>query len=122
MRAFTAVVCSGFVLGVLAAASGCAEDSPLLCPDVDDLLGQIQRQGEGRVGESTTVTRSQVPENNAPKPAAPPAGSATAARIFATVNGQAILDEEIRALCYRELAMANQLPEPERTKARNEVW
>lgn len=122
MRAFTAVVCSGFVLGVLAAASGCAEDSPFLCPDAHELLAQIKRQGEGRVGESTTVARAQVPENNAPKVVAPPPGTATAARIFATVNGQAILDEEIRALCYRELAMANQLPEPERTKARNEVW
>lgn len=78
------------------------------------------------------VTRSQKPESDAARPAeAPPLPTTPtadllsgqpAARVGATVNKVAILNEEVLAAAYQGLVAARDLPEPERTQRRAEVW
>jgi hypothetical protein len=80
------------------------------------------------------VSRFQKPESDAPKrsPAArsildlasyqAPTNGETAAHIRATVNGEAILDEEVREAVYPYLLATQNLPEPERTARRKEVF
>src|SRR5947209_2484962 len=86
-----------------------------------DLLRAVARMGAG-----DEVTRSQKPDAP-PAPPAPPApvilpvsapsdvaGARAVARVVASVNGIAILEEEVRAGCFQELAYTAQLPETER--------
>ncbi len=78
------------------------------------------------------VTRSQKPDPDAPKaPEAPPLPTAApadlvtgtpAARIGATVNNEAILNEEVLAAAFQELMAARELPEPDRSQRRAEIW
>jgi parvulin-like peptidyl-prolyl isomerase len=79
-----------------------------------------------------SVTRSQKPEADAlktpeapPLPTAPPADLVTgtpAARVGATVNNEAILNEEVLAGAFQELMNARDLSEPERSQRRAEIW
>ena len=78
------------------------------------------------------VVRSQKPDADAPKPPeAPPLPTTPtadlltgqpAARVGATVNKAAILNEEVLAAAYQGLVAARDLPEPERTQRRTEIW
>jgi peptidyl-prolyl cis-trans isomerase SurA len=82
--------------------------------------------------EVPSVTRSQKPEADAlktpeapPLPTPPPADLVTgtpAARVGATVNNEAILNEEVLAGAFQELMTARDLPEPERSQRRAEIW
>lgn len=51
-----------------------------------------------------------------------PSDCETAARIRATVNGVAILDEEVREAIYPYLLATQTLPEPERSARRKEIF
>jgi peptidyl-prolyl cis-trans isomerase SurA len=87
---------------------------------------------EAEPNDVPPVTRSQKPEGDlfkapesAPLPQAPPADLVTglpAARVGALVNKQAILNEEVLAAAYQGLMAARDLPEPERSQRRAEVW
>ncbi len=82
--------------------------------------------------EAAPVTRSQKPESEAPQHAeAPPLPTTPtaqllsgqpAARVGATVNKVAILNEEVLAAAYQGLVAARDMPEPERTQRRAEIW
>jgi parvulin-like peptidyl-prolyl isomerase len=82
-----------------------------------------------------SVPRLQKPEQEPPKrpakgpildlassSAAVPDNSEVAARIRATVNGVAILDDEVREAIYPYLLATQNLPEPERTQKRKEIF
>jgi parvulin-like peptidyl-prolyl isomerase len=94
---------------------------------VDQITAQTDK-------EQLKVTRSQKPEADAPRLAASkslldlashnsavPNGQ-VAARIRATVNGDAILDEEVREAIYPFLLETQRLPEPERSQRRKEIF
>jgi parvulin-like peptidyl-prolyl isomerase len=77
------------------------------------------------------VTRSQKPESEpfapaeAPLPQVAPADLVVgqpAARVGVTVNNQVILNEEVLAAAYPGLMAARELPEPDRTQRRAEIW
>ena len=79
----------------------------------------------------TPVTRSQKPEADAKSAEAPPLPTTPAAdlltgqpaaRVGAVVNKQAILNEEVLAAAYQALVAARDLPEPDRTQRRAEIW
>src|SRR5207302_9558406 len=53
---------------------------------------------------------------------ATPGNGEVAARIRATVNGHAILDEEVREAIYPYLVKTQGLPEPERSVRRKEIF
>ncbi|HVS38992.1 MAG TPA: peptidyl-prolyl cis-trans isomerase [Gemmataceae bacterium] len=79
-----------------------------------------------------SVTRFQKPEGDAIKPPeVPPLPEATqanyvvgepAARVGAIVNNQVVLNEEVLAAAYPGLMAARDLPEPDRTQKRAEIW
>src|SRR5688572_11504490 len=48
-------------------------------------------------------------------------GSAVLARVRATVNGVAILDEEVESIAYQQLVGARRLAEPQRTTEIREI-
>jgi hypothetical protein len=92
------------------AAGGCVGEAPLRpTPAVPVPTGPPQ-DGAGAVTLSTPgVTRSQKPEGTPPPPAtAPPPGAAAAPTVSvrATINGEAILDDEIRATAGSALLLA----------------
>jgi parvulin-like peptidyl-prolyl isomerase len=81
------------------------------------------------------VSRLQKPDNDAPKSSPgrsvldlaayqtpTPSNGEIAALIRATVNGRAILDEEVREAVYPFLLQTQSLPEPERTARRKEIF
>src|SRR6266851_2721016 len=81
------------------------------------------------------VSRLQKPENEPPKrtasrsildqatyQTATPSPGEVAARIRATVNGTPILDEEVREAVYPYLLATQNLPEPERTTRRKDIF
>lgn len=85
--------------------------------------------------ERASVSRSQKPDHEAPRAAAggsvldlashrvpSPENSEVAVRIRATVNGAAILDEEVREAIYPYLLATQNLPEPERSNKRKEIF
>jgi parvulin-like peptidyl-prolyl isomerase len=111
-------------------AGGCFHDRGMLAAD-PDLLAAVARSGSvggpdeqvarAQKPEATTVSRStllDLPPDRTTEVASVPA----AARIRVTVNGEAILDEEIRAACYQALVLTRSLPEPERSKKQAEIW
>jgi hypothetical protein len=80
-------------------------------------------------GEEVVLARALNPEPTTPTP--PNETSVTdndtlltrpAARVRVRVNDQAILDEEVRALSYQDLREADELPEPERSNRRVEIF
>jgi parvulin-like peptidyl-prolyl isomerase len=87
---------------------------------------------EGNRPEVPSVARSQKPETDAlkspeapPLPTAAPADLVTgqpAARVGATVNNEAILNEEVLAGAFQQLMAARELPELERSQRRAEIW
>ncbi len=116
----------GGVLVFLGLASGCGGDrNQLLADDNNALLEAIAQAG---LGDPSPLSRAQKPDQSRTSPAdlqplnvrpvRPPevSNAPAAARIGVTVNGQAILDEEIRSACYPALQSLNlrNLPERER--------
>ena len=68
---------------------------------------------------------SLKPPEVAPPPELTPANlivGEPAARVGVTVNNQVILNEEVLAAAYPGLMAARDLPEPERTQHRAEIW
>jgi parvulin-like peptidyl-prolyl isomerase len=133
---------------LLAGACGCATGRAVAVAPDPDLARAIAAAGVGNAPDD--VARAQMPENqsaprNSDKPPdvatarlatprtlskpldVPPdrpaavAGAPTVARICATVNGEAILEEEVRAGCYQALLMANQLPPAQRAAETNKI-
>src|ERR1700722_19692600 len=123
MLGFTVAVCLGM-------GSGCCQDQNLLAAD-PRLLDSIAQTG---MGAPTSLSRAQMPDvqqtsawNRKPLDLPPERSTEVAnvpasARIRVVVNGDPILDEEIRATCYRELKNAEQLPEGERQKRQVEIY
>jgi parvulin-like peptidyl-prolyl isomerase len=113
------------LVGFSLAALGCECEE--MCPDACDvgLLRAIEAAGRGEPGE----VRAQAPDGEptvvAYRPAAgPPAvqtAGYTAVRVVATVNGEAILEEELRAVTYEALRRLDGVPEPERSKRQGEI-
>lgn len=105
-------------------------------PHWGDLEGpppvSLPPRSEGNRAEVPSLARSQKPEADGlktpetpPLPTAPPADLVTgtpAARVGATVNNEAILNEEVLAAAFQELMNARDLPEPERSQRRAEIW
>ncbi len=125
-------LCRPTLTVLLAAACGCGSDRvQALVPDLD-LARAVAAAGAGT--DADEVARAQKPDDQA-KPATPPvklldlppdrpadvANAPAVARIIATVNNEAILEEEIRATTYSALMNVRRLPEPERTRKTNEI-
>ncbi len=110
-------------------ANGCGTGPGLVAAD-PDLPRAVAAAGSGPAGQA----RSQKPEseNNVTpvsllstppeRPAELAALGRSAARIQASVNNEAILDEEVRTTTMQEMRLVEQLPEPERSRKRAEVW
>jgi parvulin-like peptidyl-prolyl isomerase len=94
-------------------------------------------EAAARAGGGADVSRSQKPEAEPPAPKAPPpldlppdrpadlGDGRPAAAIRAVVNGQAILDDEVRAACYQELTRVDfdpSLPAEEKAKRKAEIF
>jgi peptidyl-prolyl cis-trans isomerase SurA len=89
-------------------------------------------RAQGERPDAPLVARSQKPEADGlktpeapPLPTAPPADLVTgqpAARVGATVNNEAILNEEVLAGAFQPLMAARELQEPERSQRRAEIW
>lgn len=97
---------------VALAAGGCKADEPLRAGSTPVAFTGPPQAGAGALAATdTTVARSQKPEGAA---VVPPPGAirqvaavgTRAASVRATVNGEAILDEEVRATCYHALMLA----------------
>jgi hypothetical protein len=85
-------------------------------------------------GGPSEVSRAQKPENgpsrevqsasyDTPKEAVSvPPDARVASRVRASVNGVAILDDEVRDACYPYLLQTMNLEEPARTKAQQEIF
>ena len=125
-------LCGPTLTVLLAAACGCGTDrAQALAPD-PDVVRAVAAAGAGK--EAEDIARAQKPDDQA-KPAGPPvklldqppdrpAGVANVppvARIIATINSEAILEEEVRAATYTALLNVRRLPEPERTQKTNEI-
>jgi hypothetical protein len=128
---------AGLAIVVLAMlAGGCGPSKTLdQCPDL--LPRDIAERG---AGESSGQARSQMPEGGSPyhsqpqplppaqllgtAPDRPPevSGVAAAARICATVNGVAILNEEVEVATRDARARLGQIPEPEYSKKLEELF
>jgi hypothetical protein len=104
------------------AVGGCMSDSPLRSAAAGPAGAQAvplppPQYAAGAVAQPTaTLTRSQKPEAGAVVPAGgavpvPADLGEPAARICATVNGEAILDEEVRASCAHALMTARSAAE-----------
>jgi parvulin-like peptidyl-prolyl isomerase len=115
----SALVACGAVL------SGCARDRSLVESVEPDLVRGIAEAGPGE-----PLSRSQKPDSGvrsaslldtAPERSSEVVMSRPAARVRALVNGEAILDEELKAASYQGLIAAESLPEPERTQRRTEI-
>jgi peptidyl-prolyl cis-trans isomerase SurA len=121
------------LVAVSLTACGCAAQPHWGTPDgASPLQLPAPRAQAGPNDPLPGVARSQKPEGDALKeapdglpPVARPADLITgqpAARIGATVNNQAILNEEVLAAAYQGLMTARDLPEPERSQRRAEIW
>lgn len=116
------------LVGFSLAALGCESEDmcPDPCADVG-LLRAIEAAGRGDEGD----VRAQAPDGETPvvlahfQPAVEPPGvqgvGYTAVRVVATVNGEAILEEELRAVTYDVLRRLDGVPEPERSKRQGEL-
>ena len=112
------------VLGISLVAVGCEGDGMFMCPTDLSLLSEIKAAGLGE----TLEARAQAPDPEKPvvvttlqKPTTEKTVGVTAARVRAIVNGEAILDEELRAIAFPVLRGLEGLPEPERSKRQTEV-
>src|SRR5260370_19487624 len=118
------------LVGFSLAALGCECEETCCdpCARADPgLLRAIEAAGRGDEGEA----RAQAPDSEQPvvlarfQPAVDPPGvqaaGYTAVRVVATVNGEAILEEELRAVTYDVLRRLEGMPEPERRKRQGEV-
>ena len=138
---FVPLIISIFWAGVLFSGAGCSScDSWRLNSALD-----FKPAGKADFSEMQpspqpdmnipNVTRSQKPDDQAPKGAAggslldqvtyivpAPSAGEVAARIRATVNGKPILDEEVREAIYPYLLATQTLPEPERSQKRAEFF
>jgi parvulin-like peptidyl-prolyl isomerase len=108
--------CSG--PGSLSSSAGLQEQ--VRVASRDELLEQAP------LADVPFVSRSQQPdepgisqtskkETILPGPVAGPLDGRYTARIRAKVNGQPILDDEVRQSCYKDLLLSQNLPEPQRT-------
>jgi parvulin-like peptidyl-prolyl isomerase len=108
---------------MLAAACGCgsAGVGPVYLDA--DLARAIAAAGNDTIPDD--VARAQHDERHyAPSPPERPAdvaGAPVVARIIATVNGEAILEEEVRAVTYSALMAAQELPEAARLEKTKEI-
>lgn len=114
----------------LGLATGCGPDRKLLAAD-QSLLEAIAQAGLDR---PSPLSRAQMPEINQvsasdtrpldarPERPAEVNNLPPTARIRVTVNGQAILDQEIRAACYNKLRVYEGLPEKERLQKQAEAF
>jgi peptidyl-prolyl cis-trans isomerase SurA len=120
---FTVAACIGM-------GSGCVQDRTLVAAD-PGLVAAIALTG---MDPQAPLSRAQKPDDAnpagggvrpldvAPERSSEVAGVPAVARIRVTVNGEAILHEEIRAACYSELRKAEQLPIGERQKRQAEIY
>jgi parvulin-like peptidyl-prolyl isomerase len=106
-------------LTVAIGITGCQQDQTLRAADNPGLLEAIARSGRG---DSGALNRAQKPDATPLTPPEHTGAMPVTGRIRATVNGEAILNEEIIASCQHELLAATVLPEPERGKRQAEVY
>jgi parvulin-like peptidyl-prolyl isomerase len=120
----------GSALVVLSIGGGCESSRGTLARNQflqdPELFAAIARNGN----QTGDAARGQKPDAKPPtslldvppeRPADAPHNSSTGT-IRATVNDQAILDEEVRAAAYGELLRATALPEPERSRRTAEIY
>jgi parvulin-like peptidyl-prolyl isomerase len=130
--------CSSEAFSLAAQGHAAGAGSPEIVCD-PSLLNVVTDDASPRIStsaaQSRPVTRSQKPDTVSTvrnKPGsmldlaafnvAAPENGEVAARIRATVNGVAILDEEVREAVYPYLLATQSLPEPERTAKRKEIF
>jgi peptidyl-prolyl cis-trans isomerase SurA len=118
------------LIGFSLAALGCDTDKPFVAPvgrDADpELLRTIEAMGRG----DQTAARGQAPDAEPSvlvaqvtaysNPGVQLVGY-TAAHVAAVVNGEAILDEEMRAAAHDLMRRLDGMPEPERSKKQAEI-
>jgi parvulin-like peptidyl-prolyl isomerase len=107
-----------------AAVCSCASDRSLPEAIRPEVVQAIAENGAG------PLARSQKPDggprqvsllDTAPERSTEVVMSQPAARVRALVNGEAILDEELKAASYQALIASDSLPEPERSQRRVEI-
>lgn len=104
--------------------AGCESAPGILAAD-PNLARAIAQAG----GDDSGTTRAQKPDPSAAptisllslKPEGTDASGKSAARIWATVNGEAILAEEVLGTAQQSLQYVMSLPEPERSKKVKEI-
>lgn len=115
-------------LGIGLAMAGCASSANHLA-DHPELAQSIAASGSGEGTAGTTRAQKPDPVINQtsftyagiqPVSGSDP-GAQPAARIWATVNGEAILAEEVRAAAQQALAYAHNLPDAERRQKIEEI-
>jgi parvulin-like peptidyl-prolyl isomerase len=101
---------------------GCTSARSVRAASDDPLWGPVAQDRRTGAGVSAPVGAVATASYNRPSDAAriPPEAHVTA-RIRASVNGIAILDDEVREACYPFLVQTLGLPEPERTLRQKEI-
>jgi peptidyl-prolyl cis-trans isomerase SurA len=115
------------VIGFGLMAVGCECEEDFVCRSYPSLLHAIGVAGQG----DEAAARAQAPDNDksivqvaqvtAKPPTAEPIVGITAARVCATVNGEAILEEEVKAMSMPMMRNLDHLPEAERSKRQAEA-
>jgi peptidyl-prolyl cis-trans isomerase SurA len=125
------ILCGPTWTVLLAAACGCGSDRVAQLSRDPDLARAIAAAGSGKNAED--VARGQEGESRyassppvklldlPPERPADVANAPVVARIIATVNGEAILEEEVRAITYSALMATRDLPDAERAQKTGEI-
>jgi peptidyl-prolyl cis-trans isomerase SurA len=120
----------GLALATNIVLAGCESSPPVLARNQflqdNELMTAISRNG----GQPTDNIRGQKPDARPlssllevpPDRPADAANGQPTVKICAVINDQAILEEEVRAIAFRELYQASALPEPERSRRTAEVF
>jgi parvulin-like peptidyl-prolyl isomerase len=113
------------LIACLGSLGGCmSESGPRLSAQDPGLRAAILAAGGAQPGDRQV--RGQIEEQEGSRPReglgdSPLDSAAMAARIAVVVNGQAILENEVRAITLPQMSSLNGVPEPERSEKLKEI-
>jgi peptidyl-prolyl cis-trans isomerase SurA len=105
-------------------AMGCGSDKPVLAAkdSHQNPVAASAIEPEKRLQtDDSDESDSSVHPANYTQPAREPNPAQIAVRVWAQVNGVAILDNEVKDACYPQLLATQSLPEPEKSARRAEI-